>query len=164
MSETPYPHRAAQVFDLRRQVASAWKKFLQPGTTSGIQELKLNLQLDLFPYYVRDRTVKVKEVYLLAEIRAENTGAYTVEITPALPEQQNTNKTKLTLSRLEANEELYGQLHFARYTAPETQRGDLGNWTIKVQRQNASDFESLEPNEIKNLVMVISFETVPHQS
>ena len=78
----------------------------------------------------------------------ENQDDYTVKLKTPLPD--------LTLSRTG----LYGELHSAKYTAPDTSPADAGEWTIQIQKQGALNFTSLEPDEIKNLVMVISFETV----
>jgi hypothetical protein len=145
------PTRGAQVFDLRRQFASAWQKFLLPAAQNGDHELEIDLaNNDLFPFFVRNRTMKVESLMLFAEMDMENGEDYVVTIAPLLPAESSLPLTRTGL---------YGQLHSAKYTAPPAAKPDVGAWTIKIKKQDASDFTSLAVDEIKNLVMVISFVT-----
>ncbi len=86
----------------------------------------------------------------------ENEVDCVVTITPKLLESPSTiaTETNLGLSRTG----LHVALHSAKHQAPQ-QRGDIGNWAIKIPKQGAADFKSLNSDQINNLVMVISFET-----
>ena len=88
----------------------------------------------------------------------ENEADYVVTIAPKLPEPTSATVTTSTETTLPLSRNgLYGALHSAHYKAPDTE-GEIGIWMLKIHKQGASDFKSLELDEIKNLIMLMFFE------
>lgn len=144
------PTLGRQLLDLKRDFASAWQRFQHPNPVEGDQVLTLALDNSFFPFYVRNKTIQVKAIQVLADM--PNNDDYDLVLTPPLPDA-----APLALTR----DGQYGNLHHAQQTAPSGTSYALSPWQIKIKRASATDFRSLTDDEIQHCYMILDFNTAP---
>jgi len=141
----------------RQEHGTAWHKFLNPGTGQD-QVLTVDTPPEAFAFFTNGMDIKVTGIDVLAKLA--DSGDYTlVVIRPGASAQTVTMQT----------DPLLGGLH--RWSAdPLAPKASIGRapaslpypqWTFKLQKAGATDFRSLEPDEIDDLVLVLRYEVTP---
>jgi peptidoglycan hydrolase-like protein with peptidoglycan-binding domain len=134
-----------------------WHRFLHPDADTD-QLLVLPTPPDLFPFFTTGLEIKVAGLDLLG--RLADPGDYTVEITPPGGAPQEVP--------MPADPTL-GGLHHATIE-PLNPKPSLGRalappphpqWQLRLRRSGAADFRSLDPDEVRDLVLVFRYEVTP---
>lgn len=142
------PQGGVQIFDLRGEFPTEWYRFLYPDTAGSEQALQIPLSNEHFPFLVRSKTINVTSIELLAQI--DDTTPYSVVISPPL---QAGNVLSFT------QDHMFNALYHLKQTAPAGTSYPAGAWTLKLKKQSAADFTSLDPASIHGLYMILAFTT-----
>jgi Tc toxin complex TcA C-terminal TcB-binding domain/Neuraminidase-like domain/Putative peptidoglycan binding domain/Salmonella virulence plasmid 28.1kDa A protein len=142
------PGSGVQLFDLKNEFPTEWHRFLNPDGEND-QELGITLQNEHFPFYTRNKTVEIKSIKILAEMN--NDSGYSVIVSPPLQASDVLNLTK---------DGQFSGLHHVNKNAPSGVTYSIGEeWKFKMKKQGVTDYKSLQPDEVKNMVMILQFET-----
>ncbi len=144
-----------RMFSSRHDYSSAWARFFNPGTGND-QVLSLDMAPERFPFYTSGMDIKVASLDVLATIA--DAGDYTLVITPP-------GGTPQTVT-LPADATLNGLHHWATTFSTKIDLGHtptpvgakLPTWSVKLQKRGASDFRSLTPADIEDLVLIAGYQ------
>ncbi len=139
------PREGAQLLNLRRDFPSRWHAFLHPSGDED-QVLELDLGPQHFPFYARGKTLEVTNVEIVAQLGS------TDEFELLIDGVDSTDQPTV----LERDGSI-GEAHYGEIALQST--AEIGLWTLRLRRKGAQDFRSLSPDEIKDLELVIHFNT-----
>lgn len=98
--------RSVRLFDLRREFATQWERFLKPANPADGNVFELKLTPDRFFVLDAGKTLKISTIWILA--RCTSPGGYDIVMTPPLPSPPPVGSNKVTLTPSDE----YGGLHF----------------------------------------------------
>ncbi|HLR31507.1 MAG TPA: hypothetical protein VK074_03400, partial [Fodinibius sp.] len=111
-------------------------------------ELILDVKLDHYPFYDRSGEITVSTLELF--VNGHHDGNYVASIQlPAQPSPEDDIEI--------AKEASLNDTHYKEhvFTSPP---GGTGEWRIKLRRHSDSDFTSLPPDDIEDVLVIIHFE------
>ncbi|MBV7338333.1 peptidoglycan-binding protein [Chloroflexi bacterium TSY] len=139
------PSAGVQLFDIRREFATEWHRSLNPiGDID--QVLSINIKQEHFPFLARAGQIQVSKIELIGNL-ADGVN-YEVSINPLWAEDNPANL---------AEDGLFGDAHHMERSAPAGSPWTIGEWNLKIRQTGASDFQSLDINEIKTMFMVLHY-------
>ncbi len=143
------PSFGSKMFILNQDFSSEWYRFLNSAAGQD-QALLFKLGLEHLPFYALTKArIALTKAYLFIE--GSEGMKYNVELT--LPDGRI--EPVLAESDIASNAELVnGGVVF------ESTKGVLllGDWQLKIQRENAIDFKSLSPEELRNAYLILGFD------
>lgn len=141
----------------RQEDATGWHRFLHPGGDED-QVLTLDTPADRFAFFTQGMDITVTGVDVLAKLA--DPGDYTLEL--ARPGAAARTVT------MQADPLLGGLHHFSdEALAPPSAIGrapaaePYPRWVVRLRRDGAADFRSLDPDEIEDLVLILRYEVTP---
>ncbi len=136
-----------RVFDLKRESADRWYRFLHPANPADDQELVLDDLADRLPYFTRKfATKKARQIEVVAIMK--DAAPYKVFLSPlgAAPADL------LSLSPDPTYQGTHRGLKDLTGSEPA-----LGTWAMKVRPDGAADFKSLPADAIRELFLIINY-------
>lgn len=136
-----------RVFDLKRETPDKFYKFLHPANPADDQEIVLDKIQDRLPYFARAyTTLKARKIEVVAKMKDANN--YRVMLSPL-----GTADADLLL--LGADTTYSGMDRaFTDLTGSEV---PLGDWTLKLKLDGATDFKSLAADAVHELFLIINY-------
>jgi hypothetical protein len=143
------PSNGVLLLSLRHQFPSEWHRFLYPSQDGADQQLKLNLTREHYPFYARGATsIQVSKVHFV--LSGQQAGAYQLEIQfPGQPAEP--------LLSVPRDSDL-DDVHHKEHPTAASPNGQ-GEWSIKVRREGAADFQSLPVDDLEDFLLIICFKT-----
>jgi hypothetical protein len=137
-----------RVYDVKREFATEWHKFLHPATTSEDQQLVLNNLQDRLSYFTRPfPSKKVSKIELVALVK-DSSKSYKFLLSPL-------GNVENDLSSGSINTAYKGLLNaLIDKTGSEV---DLNSWTIKMKENGAANFKSLPADAIEELFLITQY-------
>jgi hypothetical protein len=136
-----------RVFDLKREYAAEWYKFLHPTSPSDDQALVLDDLPDRLPYFTSEFiNKKVRKIEVVAQMKDGAT--YKAMLSPL----GSTPADLLTL----LPDTTYQGLHRALKDLTGSEI-NFGAWTLKIKLDSAADFKSLSAAAIQELFLIINY-------
>lgn len=140
------PANGTRMFALRHEFATAWNRFLRPPSGED-QELQFTLDRAHLPFYVRARTVRVTAVDLFVDRPAGGNLEWRMR-----PPGSAVDLTGQAVVDAAFGGLCHGQTAVANLAA-------TGAWLLGVRPQGAVDWNSLQPEELRDIYVVITFTT-----
>jgi Tc toxin complex TcA C-terminal TcB-binding domain len=130
----------SRAFSIRHEFSSEWRRFLFPSVGSD-QTLLINLSESRFPFFAAGRKIVIQKIKLF--LASTFGGEYEAEITaPAAP--------PATFPMLRGSS---GQLHQGTRDTLATP----GLWSVRIRRLGSPDFQSLNPDEVSDVVLLCNY-------
>ena len=143
------PNAGVRLLSMKSEFPTAWHRFFYPTISGADQELVMQLKVEHFPFYARNKTIKVKSITLIFD------GA------PGIPYKAKVSSlnlgSTLDFDPITENAAL-GSFHKAvKKITPDVQA--IGNWILKIKRSIVPepDFKSLPDNEFPDVFVLVEF-------
>lgn len=140
------PKSGARLLVLDREFGTEWYRFLHP-VIGNDQTLEFTLKPEHLPFWARNKTVKLSRVDLLAD--SSETGNFDVKL-------QLPGATAPSDEVMSADATMDGVQHMQKGSIVPS-RDALGTWKIQVKKASDSNFQSLKPEDLRNVYLIIGF-------
>lgn len=143
------PTSGVQLLSLKHQFPTAWHRFLYPDEVGADQELMLDLKTEHYPFYTRGKST-LGVTLLNFVVDGQHTGNYRMKI--QLPGQPGSEEFDVN------KDASLNNMHHKEHPTPAHPNG-RGEWHINIRRDSDTDFKSLPPDNIDDILLIIHFET-----
>jgi len=143
------PEQGIRLFDLKRDFGTEWYKFLHSARSDEDQELRIAFESKHVAFFDRNKTLKVTAMHVVAA--CAKSGGYTLA---AKPPGSASGDVPLT------TDAMYGTAHHGEklYT-PGSEPSLKGQWTFKLKENAATDYRSLQENDIESMYLIVQYKT-----
>lgn len=139
------PNETAKLFSLKHEFATEWYKFLNP--IGGVdQELVINLKPEHFPFFIRGKlnAIQIKKMKIFVESKDEAAPDYIANV-------KVTSAASIDNIAIDADANYDSVPHASRDLSANT----LGNVSLKIKTDSASNFKSLSSEQIDNIFILL---------
>ncbi len=141
------PTSGMQLFAVKNEFGDDWYRLFHPDGDAQ-QELVLSLRPEHFPFFTRNKTVKVSKF----ELFIDAPGTANFEVRLAQPGQEPTGPA----AAADRDGNFGNAPHFSKsFNNPKP--AAVGDWTLQIRKAAAGDWESLAKTDLRNAYVVVHY-------
>jgi len=142
------PNSGARLLSMKAEFPTAWHRFFHPAQNGDDQELILDIKAEHFPFFARNKEIRINEISLIFDGLAGAT--YVSGISSA------NLVSPFTLDPISEDAD-WGNFHAASSSINPSVLC-IGTWTLKVRRSDVATFDSLPEGEIPDIFIYLKFD------
>jgi peptidoglycan hydrolase-like protein with peptidoglycan-binding domain len=141
------PTSGMQLFAVKNEFGDDWYRLFHPDADAA-QSLVLSLRAEHFPFFTRNKTVKVSKF----ELFIDAPGTANFEVRLAQPGQEPTGPAASA-----DRDGAFGNVpHFSKsFSNPKP--AAVGDWTLQIRKVTAGDWNSLAKTDLRNAYVVVNY-------
>ncbi|HKR05221.1 MAG TPA: hypothetical protein VJY62_11370, partial [Bacteroidia bacterium] len=145
------PTKGARLFSVKHDFSSEWHKFLSP--QPGDQELILNLKSEHYPFFTRNRDqFIINKISIIIEGRA---GLEETDYECDVISDGNSPSACSGTIPYNTTDTHFASADFILLTGPTPA---IAPWSFKIKKSGDPDWDSLLPDDLKNVYLILSFQ------
>ena len=149
----------SRLFSLKQEYANDWNKFLNPIVAGSDQILSITIQKQHFPYFIKDRKIKIKQIEVV--VKANRTGNYEMIFEGTNLDGDLIQSATQTLSEGPVYSGMHSALLDAGTESANMETVDiLKPISLKFKHESDGDYHSIDrvAEEIGEVYLVVGYE------